>query len=102
MFCVFILPQIITVELNRGWNSRLGFSVTKDEGTGAIIISAIYEDSVAARNGRLRVGDIILVVNDEKISGKEKNDVIDLLRIIRGSIVITVLRKKSNEGDTNL
>ncbi|XP_063704457.1 uncharacterized protein LOC134833898 isoform X2 [Culicoides brevitarsis] len=83
--------QLITVELNRGWNSRLGFSVTKDG--GHIYISAVYADSVAARDGRLRKNDRILTVNDESVDGKEKHEVIDLLRTIRGAIVITVARK---------
>lgn len=55
--------QIVTVELNRGWNSRLGFSLQTDANKGSTYISAIYNDSVAARDGRLKVGDQILMVN---------------------------------------
>lgn len=54
------LIQVFTVELNRGWNSRLGFSLQSD-GTDSVI-SAIYNDSVAAKNGRLRTGDKIIMV----------------------------------------
>uniref|UniRef100_A0A336LIM6 CSON002927 protein n=1 Tax=Culicoides sonorensis TaxID=179676 RepID=A0A336LIM6_CULSO len=88
--------QLITVELNRGWNSRLGFSITKDKNDGHIYISAVYVDSVAARDGRLRKYDRILTVNEELIEGKEKHEVIDLLRTLRGSIVITVTREYHN------
>lgn len=88
--------------MNRGWNSRLGFSVTKCENDGHIYISAVYEDSVAARDGRLRKNDRILSVNDEIIEGKEKHEVIDLLRTIRGAIVITVSRRYiSGSGQTD-
>lgn len=54
--------QIITVELSRGWNSRLGFSLRNDPNSMHTAISAIYSDSVAAKDGRLRVGDIIMMV----------------------------------------
>lgn len=50
------------MELNRGWNSRLGFSLKLNESTQRTYISAIYSDSVAARDGRLRIGDEILTV----------------------------------------
>lgn len=55
--------QIVTVELNRGWNSRLGFSLQSDSNTKNTFISAIYSDSVAARDGRLKIGDQVLMVS---------------------------------------
>ncbi|XP_039751424.1 uncharacterized protein LOC120627486 isoform X2 [Pararge aegeria] len=85
-------PTIVTVELNRGWNSRLGFSVQSHPDSGQSYISAVYNDSVAARDGRLRRGDVILQVNDENVTSMKTPEVIDLLRILRGSICITVLR----------
>ncbi|XP_045447533.1 uncharacterized protein LOC123655824 [Melitaea cinxia] len=85
-------PTIVTVELNRGWNSRLGFSVQSHPDSGQSYISAVYSDSVAARDGRLRRGDVILQVNDENVTSMKTPEVIDLLRILRGSICITVLR----------
>lgn len=51
---------MVTIELNRGWNSRLGFSLQpKGENT---VIKAIYADSVAAKDGRLKMGDIVVKV----------------------------------------
>lgn len=79
------------VELTRGWNSRLGFSL---QGDGRhTYISAIYADSVAAKDGRLQAGDQVLMVNDESVEHMSTAEVIDLLRKIRGTIGITVLRK---------
>ncbi|XP_049868253.1 uncharacterized protein LOC126368367 isoform X2 [Pectinophora gossypiella] len=89
-------PTIVTVELNRGWNSRLGFSVQSHPESGQSYISAVYNDSVAARDGRLRRGDVILQVNDENVTSMKTPEVIDLLRILRGSICITVLRPPSS------
>lgn len=62
VWCLFEF-QIITVELNRGWNSRLGFSLQTNPNTKQTVISAIYSNSVAAKDGRLRVGDQILMVS---------------------------------------
>lgn len=59
-FCFFL--QVIVVELNHGWNSRLGFSLKPDPSTQQTIISAIHSDSVAAKDGRLKVGDQIVMV----------------------------------------
>ncbi|KAK9505407.1 hypothetical protein O3M35_009472 [Rhynocoris fuscipes] len=90
--------QVVLVELNRGWNSRLGFSLQKSPEGGGSVISAIYPDSVASRDGRLRIGDRLINVNDESIECMETTDVIDLLRKIRGSISLTLLRKsKQNQ-----
>ncbi|CAK1540669.1 unnamed protein product [Leptosia nina] len=90
-------PTIVTVELNRGWNSRLGFSVQSHPDSGQSYISAVYNDSVAARDGRLQRGDVILQVNDENVTAMKTPEVIDLLRILRGSICITVLRPSNTQ-----
>lgn len=83
--------QVFTVELNRGWNSRLGFSL-QNQGEFTVI-SAIYNDSVAAKNGKLKTGDRVIMVNDETVDGMPTPDVIDLFRKIRGPIAITVWRE---------
>lgn len=49
------------VELTRGWNSRLGFSL-QPEGNRTVI-SVVHPDSVAAKDGRLRQGDVLLMVS---------------------------------------
>uniref|UniRef100_A0A8D9AWN9 non-specific serine/threonine protein kinase n=2 Tax=Cacopsylla melanoneura TaxID=428564 RepID=A0A8D9AWN9_9HEMI len=84
--------QIVVVELLRGWNSRLGFSLTQGPNSSTVI-SAIHSDSLASRDGRLKVGDQIVMVNDESVETMSKPDIIDLLRKIRGSICIRVHRR---------
>lgn len=49
--------------MTRGWNSRLGFSLQNGANGTDTEIVAIYEDSLAARDGRLKVGDVILEVS---------------------------------------
>lgn len=57
--------QILNIELNRGWNSRLGFSL--QEVDGCTCVSAVYPDSVAAKDGRIRAGDCLLRVSSQVI-----------------------------------
>ncbi|XP_053678136.1 uncharacterized protein LOC128728533 [Anopheles nili] len=94
--------KLFFVELNKGWNSRLGFSLKQQEcpdGKNRTIISAIYRDSVAARNGRLHVGDVLLTVNEESVESLPTAQVIELLRIVRGPIFITLMRPRVPSND---
>uniref|UniRef100_A0A6P7H655 Uncharacterized protein LOC114344785 isoform X2 n=1 Tax=Diabrotica virgifera virgifera TaxID=50390 RepID=A0A6P7H655_DIAVI len=87
--------EILAIELNRGWNSRLGFSL--QGAAGVTYVSAVHADSVAARDGRLKPGDRLIRVNDESIEHMTTSEIIDLLRIVRGPVCIVVSRVKSNE-----
>lgn len=55
-----ILFQVLAIELNRGWNSRLGFSL--QGAAGVTYVSAVHADSVAAKDGRLKPGDRLIKV----------------------------------------
>ncbi|XP_076239717.1 uncharacterized protein LOC143182555 [Calliopsis andreniformis] len=90
--------EVFMVELTRGWNSRLGFSL-QPEGNHTVI-SVVHPDSVAAKDGRLKQGDVLLMVNDESVKDMSTADIIDLLRKIRGSIGITVMRRTKRENVT--
>lgn len=90
--------EVFMVELTRGWNSRLGFSL-QPEGNHTVI-SVVHPDSVAAKDGRLKQGDVLMMVNDESVEHMSTADIIDLLRKIRGSIGITVMRRSKRENVT--
>lgn len=87
-------PQnnIVTVKLNRGWNSRLGFSLQPQE-NGQTIITAIYADSVAAKDGRLHMGDRVVRVNGINCEEMSTEEIIDILRKTRGAISLGVLQE---------
>ncbi|XP_017887824.1 protein PFC0760c-like isoform X2 [Ceratina calcarata] len=87
--------KVFMVELTRGWNSRLGFSL-QSEGNRTVI-SVVHPDSVASKDGRLKQGDVLMMVNDETVEDMSTADIIDLLRKIRGSIGITVMRRNRRE-----
>ncbi|XP_059475990.1 uncharacterized protein LOC132197001 isoform X2 [Neocloeon triangulifer] len=88
--------EVLVVELSRGWNSRLGFTLTEAEG-GKTVIKQIYPDSVAYKDGRLKAGDHVVMVNDENMEVLPTAEVIDLVRKIRGSVAITVVRPRKEE-----
>ncbi|XP_014477213.1 PREDICTED: uncharacterized protein LOC106745796 [Dinoponera quadriceps] len=90
--------EVFMVELTRGWNSRLGFSL-QPEGNRTVI-SVVHPDSVAAKDGRLKQGDVLMMVNEESVEHMSTADIIDLLRKIRGSIGITVMRKSKRDNVT--
>nr|CAI5824773.1 unnamed protein product [Callosobruchus analis] len=87
--------EVLAIELNRGWNSRLGFSL--QGAAGVTYVSAVHPDSVAAKDGRLKPGDRLVKVNDESIEHMSTSEIIDLLRIVRGPVCIVVTRVKSHE-----
>ncbi|CAH1155098.1 unnamed protein product [Phaedon cochleariae] len=87
--------EVLAIELNRGWNSRLGFSL--QGAAGVTYVSAVHADSVAAKDGRLKPGDRLIKVNDESIEHMSTSEIIELLRIVRGPVCIVISRVKSNE-----
>lgn len=56
------LLQVFMVELTRGWNSRLGFSLISEG--DRTVISVVHRDSVAAKDGRLKQGDVLIMVSN--------------------------------------
>ncbi|KFB52172.1 AGAP000292-PA-like protein [Anopheles sinensis] len=95
--------EIYTADLHKGWNSRLGFSLKSEQdgsGRARTVISAIHPDSVASRNGRLRIGDVLLSVNEDSVESMPTAQVIELLRNARGSIFLVLMRPAGGgEGD---
>ncbi|XP_015266060.1 PREDICTED: tyrosine-protein phosphatase non-receptor type 20, partial [Gekko japonicus] len=83
---------IINLELEKPANGSLGFALVGGRNGRAILIKAISPGSAADRDGRLRVGDILLKVNGNLLSGLTRNTVIDILRRTHGSVQLTVCR----------
>jgi len=52
----------------------------------------VYAGGAAARDGRLRVGDLVARVNGADVIGWPTGDVIELLRRAQGRIELTVLQ----------
>ncbi|XP_028941374.1 FERM and PDZ domain-containing protein 2, partial [Antrostomus carolinensis] len=84
---------IIKIELEKEENGSLGFALVGGRNGEAILIKAISPDSIADVDGRLKVGDILLKVNETLVSGLPRQTVIDLLRKARGTVKLTVCRR---------
>ena len=54
------LLQSMNILLRRGWSARLGFSLHSTDGSH--VVSQIHPDSVAERDGRLQIGDVLAKV----------------------------------------
>lgn len=85
------MPQLREIQLRRGWSARLGFSVQTVD--GAHIVSHIHPESVAARDGRLRLGDTLVKVNGESLDELSSDQVIDLLRKTRATVNLHVIQR---------
>ncbi|KAM7169368.1 FERM and PDZ domain-containing protein 2 [Macrochelys suwanniensis] len=83
---------IIKIELEKTANGSLGFALVGGRNGRAILIKAISPGSIADLDGRLQVGDILLKVNGDLVSGLTRNTVIDLLRKAQGAVRLTVCR----------
>ncbi|KAL8186794.1 UNVERIFIED_CONTAM: hypothetical protein K2H54_011643, partial [Gekko kuhli] len=87
------LPDcIINIELEKPASGSLGFALVGGRNGRAILIKAISPGSAADCDGRLRVGDILLKVNGNLVSGLTRNTVIDILRKTHGLVQLTVCR----------
>ncbi|XP_030426238.1 FERM and PDZ domain-containing protein 2 isoform X2 [Gopherus evgoodei] len=83
---------IIKIELEKTANRSLGFALVGGRNGRAILIKAISPGSIADLDGRLQVGDILLKVNGDLVSGLTRNTVIDLLRKAQGTVQLIVCR----------
>lgn len=79
--------------MKRG-SGGLGFSVVGGKGSPngdlPICIKSVSKDSVAAREGRLKQGDILLAVNDISFEHITQQVAVETLKCLRGDIVLTI------------
>ena len=87
---------VLNIELDRGWHSRLGFSLTEcilsKNQFKACKVRTIFPNSVAAKDGRIKVGDILLYVNNEPLINRPAKEVISDLRKIKGKLNLIFVR----------
>ncbi|PIK51095.1 putative multiple PDZ domain protein-like [Apostichopus japonicus] len=84
-------PEIRTIELTNDGNG-LGFGIVGVHNTG-IVVKTIVKDGVAARDGRLESGDIILQIGDTSLKGMNSTEVASVLRQSGSHVKLTVVKK---------
>ncbi|XP_004373554.1 multiple PDZ domain protein isoform X3 [Trichechus manatus latirostris] len=69
----------------------LGIAISEEDTLRGIIIKSLTEHGVAAKDGRLKVGDQILAVDDEVVVGYPVEKFISLLKTAKTTVRLTVL-----------
>lgn len=88
--------HIFMVDLQRTIGSRLGFSLTTTPTTCLnpdICIKAVFPGTLADADGRIKVGDALLQVNDTALSGLSIEDTVKILRDIKGTVSLLLARE---------
>ncbi|KAL3072438.1 hypothetical protein niasHS_017412 [Heterodera schachtii] len=86
--------QTLTVTLDKTQSGAIGLSLAKRMGSDGVFIRNIAPDSIAARDGTLRVGDRIWRVQGEQIAlGESPANVVKRLKDLSGEFIIEVRRK---------
>ena len=89
--------QVLEITLDRGWQTRLGFTLADcDLSMGqlkACRVKSIFPNSVASKDGRIKVNDILLQVNNELLINRPASEVISDLRKIKKKLYLTFLRQ---------
>ncbi|XP_066549290.1 FERM and PDZ domain-containing protein 2 [Amia ocellicauda] len=83
---------IIQVDFQKPERGGFGFALVGGNNGSALRIKAICPGGLAELDGRLQVGDILLEVNGDIVSGLSHSKVIDILRKAEGIVQITVCR----------
>ncbi|XP_008586632.1 PREDICTED: multiple PDZ domain protein isoform X1 [Galeopterus variegatus] len=68
----------------------LGIAISEEDTLSGVIIKSLTEHGVAAKDGRLKVGDQILAVDDEVVVGYPVEKFISLLKTAKTTVKLTV------------
>ncbi|XP_023571591.1 multiple PDZ domain protein isoform X2 [Octodon degus] len=68
----------------------LGIAVSEEDTLNGVVVQSLAESGVAARDGRLKVGDQILAVDDEVVIGCPIEKFISLLKTAKTTVKLTI------------
>ncbi|XP_048205795.1 multiple PDZ domain protein isoform X3 [Perognathus longimembris pacificus] len=68
----------------------LGIAISEEDTLSGVIIKSLTEHGAAAKDGRLKIGDQILAVDDEIVVGYPVEKFISLLKIAKATVKLTV------------
>ncbi|XP_075416035.1 multiple PDZ domain protein isoform X6 [Tenrec ecaudatus] len=68
----------------------LGIAISEETTVRGVVIQSLTENGVAAKDGRLKVGDQILAVDDEVVVGYPAEKFINLLKTAKATVRLTV------------
>ncbi|XP_014647898.1 PREDICTED: multiple PDZ domain protein isoform X2 [Ceratotherium simum simum] len=68
----------------------LGIAISEEDTLSGVIIKSLTEHGVAAKDGRLKVGDQILAIDDEVVVGYPVEKFISLLKTAKTTVKLTI------------
>jgi len=95
-----ISSQLVTIELLKG-NKGLGFSIAGGignqhiPGDNGIYVTKIMENGAAHLDGRLKVGDKLIAVNNKKLESVTHEEAVATLKSTWDRVLLTVKQKPS-------
>lgn len=80
-----------------GTYTGLGCVLQQEQETGNIVVTRCYEDTPASRGG-MQSGDILYMINGERLSGKTLDEAVELIKSSDGeTIKVSLLREGSGD-----
>ncbi|KAH9519139.1 Ligand of Numb protein X 2 [Bulinus truncatus] len=90
-----MLRMVRTITLLRSPSGSLGFSIVGgvdcSHGNLPIIVKSVVPDTPAAKDGRLRCGDILLAVNEHNLRTVNQAAAVEILKHIDGAVTLSVV-----------
>ncbi|XP_069908168.1 multiple PDZ domain protein isoform X16 [Oryctolagus cuniculus] len=80
----------------------LGIAISEEDTISGVIIKSLTEHGVAAKDGRLKVGDQILAVDDEVVVGCPVEKFISLLKTAKTTVKLTICAKNPDSPATSV
>ncbi|KAF5912793.1 hypothetical protein HPG69_007783 [Diceros bicornis minor] len=84
-----ILPKESTYTSKQD-QGGLGIAISEEDTLSGVIIKSLTEHGVAAKDGRLKVGDQILAIDDEVVVGYPVEKFISLLKTAKTTVKLTI------------
>ncbi|XP_059840270.1 inaD-like protein isoform X4 [Hypanus sabinus] len=76
--------------------SGLGLAISEDNTNEGVIIKSLTDNGAAIKDGRIKVGDRILAVDDEIVVAQPPEKAINLLRKAKGAVKLTISCEESS------
>ncbi|XP_047379860.1 multiple PDZ domain protein isoform X3 [Sciurus carolinensis] len=84
------LPSTSENLQNKEDQGGLGIAISEEDTLSGVIVKSLTEHGVAAKDGRLKVGDQILAVDDEVVVGYPVEKFIGLLKTAKTTVKLTI------------
>ncbi|KAM4706962.1 multiple PDZ domain protein [Discoglossus pictus] len=74
----------------------LGIAISEEDTLNGVVIKSLTDNGAAAKDGRIKVGDRILAVDDEPVAGDPIEKVISLLKKAKTTVKLTISSDEHN------